>query len=90
VILFECCGALTVQSAAMPERLELDGDVPFMMQVYPIREERRAMMIRGGDARRRLRPPADGLPPHQSALLPADRGVWRSHRRSNGIEYLVQ
>ena len=34
--------APSVLREAVPEWFELDGDVPFMMQVYPIRAERRA------------------------------------------------
>jgi carbamoyltransferase len=34
--------APSVLREAVPEWFELDGDVPFMMQVYPIRPERRA------------------------------------------------
>jgi carbamoyltransferase len=34
--------APSVLREAVPEWFELDGDVPFMMQVYPIREEKRA------------------------------------------------
>ena len=34
--------APSILREAVPEWFELDGDVPFMMQVYPIREEQRA------------------------------------------------
>jgi carbamoyltransferase len=34
--------APSVLREAVPEWFELDGDVPFMMQVYPIREDKRA------------------------------------------------
>jgi carbamoyltransferase len=34
--------APSVLREAVPEWFELDGDVPFMMQVFPIREQRRA------------------------------------------------
>jgi carbamoyltransferase len=34
--------APSILREAVPEWFEIDGDVPFMMQVYPIREERRA------------------------------------------------
>jgi carbamoyltransferase len=36
--------APSVLREAVPEWFELDGDVPFMMQVYPIRAEKRALI----------------------------------------------
>ncbi len=36
--------APSVLREAVPEWFELDGDVPFMMQVYPIRESKRALI----------------------------------------------
>jgi carbamoyltransferase len=36
--------APSVLREAVPEWFELDGDVPFMMQVYPIREAKRALI----------------------------------------------
>jgi carbamoyltransferase len=36
--------APSVLRDAVPEWFELDGDVPFMMQVYPIRESKRALI----------------------------------------------
>ncbi len=51
--------APSVLREAVPEWFELDGDVPFMMQVYPIRTEQRAAHS-GGDPRRRHGPAADG------------------------------
>jgi carbamoyltransferase len=36
--------APSVLREAVPEWFELDGDVPFMMQVYPIRVEKRAQI----------------------------------------------
>ena len=50
--------APSILREAVPEWFEQDGDVPFMMQVYPDpRGEARADS--GGDARRRLGPAAD-------------------------------
>ena len=56
---------------------EEDDDVPFMMQVYQIRAEKRAL-IPGRDPCRRLRPPANRLSRDEPALLHADRGLPRS------------
>jgi carbamoyltransferase len=36
--------APSVLREAVPEWFELDGDVPFMMQVYPVREDKRALI----------------------------------------------
>ena len=36
--------APSVLRESVPEWFELDGDVPFMMQVYPIRAEKRALI----------------------------------------------
>jgi carbamoyltransferase len=36
--------APSVLREAVPEGFERDGDVPFMMQVYPIREEKRTLI----------------------------------------------
>ena len=36
--------APSILREAVPQWFELDGDVPFMMQVYPIREERRPLI----------------------------------------------
>ncbi len=36
--------APSILREAVPEWFELDGDVPFMMQVYPIRADRRAQI----------------------------------------------
>ena len=36
--------APSVLREAVPDWFELDGDVPFMMQVYPIRAEKRALI----------------------------------------------
>ena len=55
---------------------EEDDDVPFMMQVFQIRAEKRAADP-GGDPRRRLGPAADRLPGDQPALLAPDRGLPR-------------
>ena len=51
--------APSILREAVAEWFEADDDVPFMMQVYPIREERRALDS-GGDPRRRIGPAADG------------------------------
>ena len=50
--------APSILREAVGEWFEEDGDVPFMMQVFQIREEQ-ARAHPGGDPRRRLRPPAD-------------------------------
>ncbi len=51
--------APSVLREAVRDWFEEDDDVPFMMQVFQIREEKRAADP-GGDPRRRLGPPADG------------------------------
>ncbi len=49
---------------------------PFMIQVYPVRPEKRDVHS-GGDARRRVGPAPVGEPDEQSAVLGADPGVRR-------------
>ena len=81
--------APSVLDEAVSEWFEEDDAVPFMMQVFQIREEKRAAHSRG-HPRRRLGPPADGLATDQPALLSPDRELPRSHRRADGAQHLVQ
>ena len=62
---------------------------PFMIQVYPVRPEKRDDDP-GGDARRRIGPAAVGQPRQQPALLGAHRGVSRRDRRAGAAQHLVQ
>ena len=50
---------------------------PFMIQVYPVRPEKRDVDS-GGHARRWLRAPAVGQPREQSALLGVDQRVQQA------------
>ena len=47
---------------------------PFMLQVYPVRPDKRAV-VPADHARRRLGPAADGEPRVEPALLAPDQGV---------------
>ena len=62
---------------------------PFMLQVYPVRPDKRARGT-GHHARRRLGTAADREPALQPALLPADQGVRAADRRADGAQHLVQ
>ena len=62
---------------------------PFMMQVYPVRADKRAV-IPGGHARRRIGPAADREPRRQPALLGADPRLRAPHRRADPAEHVVQ
>ena len=65
-----------------------DEDVPFMLQVLPIRPERRKANT-GGDPCRRDRPAANRRSRQQSALLRVDPGLLSLDRRAHGAEHVV-
>ena len=71
------------------EWFEEDGDVPFMMQVYPDPRSQARADPRGHPCRR-IRPAADRASPDQRALLAPDRCVPRADRRADGAQHLVQ
>jgi hypothetical protein len=81
--------APSVLAEAVGEWFEEDDAVPFMMQVFQIREEKRGANSRR-PARRWLRPPADRLSPHQPALLSSNRIFPGPDRRADGAEHVVQ
>ena len=81
--------APSVLEEAVSEWFEEDDAVPFMMQVFQIREEKRQAHS-GSDPCRRVGTIADRLPAHQSALSPIDHGVLRAHRHPDGVEHFVQ
>ena len=70
--------APSILREAVAEWFEEDDDVPFMMQVFQIRDGE-ARADPGGHARRRLRPAADGLSrtrnPRYYRLIEAFRGL---------------
>ena len=81
--------APSVIREAVGEWFETDYDVPFMLQVYQIREEKRAADPRG-HARERLGAPAVGDRIAERALLPPHRSVPRPHRRAARAQHVVQ
>jgi carbamoyltransferase len=74
---------------AVADWFEENDAVPFMMQVFQIREEKRILIpaVTHVDGSGRLQ---TSLSAHQSALSPADRGLLRSYRHPHGAQYLVQ
>jgi hypothetical protein len=86
--------APSVLEESVVDWFDEDDAVPFMMQVFQIKEEKRSLIPAVTDSsrhpRRRLRPPADRLTPHQPAIPPPDRKLPRSHRCADGAQYLLQ
>ena len=62
---------------------------PFMIQVYPVRPDKRAVDSRR-HARRRIGPAADREPRDQSALLGVDPRVRQADRRADPAEHVLQ
>ena len=65
-----------------------DEDVPFMLQVIPIRPERRAQIP--GDSRRWHRTTADRRSHQQPTVLLFDRGILSYHRCTDGAQHVIQ
>jgi carbamoyltransferase len=65
--------APSVLREAVPEWFELDGDVPFMMQVYPIRQDKRARIpaVTHVDGSGRLQTVSAATNPRYHALISA-------------------
>ena len=80
--------APSVLEEAVAEWFEEDDDVPFMMQVFQIREDKRALIpaVTHVDGSGRLQTVHRA---HQSALPPADRELSRADRRADGAQHLV-
>ena len=81
--------APSILREAVADWFERDDDVPFMLQVFPIRPERRAANT-GGNPRRRHRPAANRRSRQQSAILRRHRIVLPTDRCSDGAEHLIQ
>ena len=81
--------APSVLEEAVSEWFEEDDAVPFMMQVFQIREEKRQLHS-GSSPCRRVGTAADRLAAHQSALLPIDHSVSRADRHPDGLEHFIQ
>ena len=81
--------APSVLEEAVAEWFEEDDDVPFMMQVFQIREDKRPLIpaVTHVDGSGRLQTVHRA---HQSALLPPDRELSRPDRRADGAQHLVQ
>ena len=81
--------APSVLEEAVAEWFEEDDDVPFMMQVFQIREEKRPLIpaVTHVDGSGRLQTVS---PTHQSALSSIDRSLSRQHRRADGAQHLIQ
>lgn len=71
------------------EWFEEEADVPFMMQVFQVREEKRTF-IPAGDSRRWLGTAADRASRDESSLLRSDRKVSPANRRADGPQHLIQ
>jgi carbamoyltransferase len=69
--------APSVLREAVPEWFELDGDVPFMMQVYPIRADKRAQIpaVTHVDGSGRLQTVSAATNPRYHRLISAFRGL---------------
>ncbi len=80
--------APSILREAVPAWFEVDDDVPFMMQVYPIRVEKRARIpaVTHVDGSGRLQTVYRETNPRS----PADRGFCGADGRSDGGEHLVQ
>ena len=81
--------APSVLDKYVAEWFEEDDDVPFMMQVFQIRAEKRPLIpaVTHVDGSGRLQTVSAA---HQSALLSPDRQLPRPHRRADGAEHIVQ
>jgi predicted NodU family carbamoyl transferase len=66
-----------------------DDDVPFMLQVIPIRPERRGANTRS-DPRRWNRTPPDCRSHQQPALLLLNPGILSFDRCANGAQHIIQ
>ena len=62
---------------AVPEWFELDGDVPFMMQVYPIREDKQSSIpaVTHVDGSGRLQTVTEAINPRYYRLISAFRAI---------------
>jgi len=69
--------APSILRESVPEWFELDGDVPFMMQVYPIRSDRRAQIpaVTHVDGSGRLQTVEQSANPRYYALISAFRDL---------------
>jgi carbamoyltransferase len=69
--------APSVLREAVSDWFELDGDVPFMMQVYPIREEKRALIpaVTHVDGSGRLQTVTQQTNPRYHRLIAAFRDI---------------
>jgi len=69
--------APSVLREAVPEWFEIDGDVPFMMQVYPIREDKRSQIpaVTHVDGSGRLQTVSASANPRYHALISAFQSV---------------
>ena len=81
--------APSVLEEAVAEWFEEDDDVPFMMQVFQIREEKRPLIpaVTHVDGSGRLQTVSST---DQSTLSPADRELSRPDRRADGAQHVVQ
>jgi len=80
--------APSILREAVPQWFEVDDDVPFMMQVYPIRAEKRAQIpaVTHVDGSGRLQTVYRETNPRS----PADRGLCGADGRADGAQYVVQ
>ena len=81
--------APSILREAVAEWFEADDDVPFMMQVYPIRAEKRALIpaVTHVDGSGRLQTVTRETNPRYYALIEAFRALTG---RADGAEHLVQ
>ena len=81
--------APSVLEEAVADWFEEDDAVPFMMQVFQIREEKRALIpaVTHVDGSGRLQTVYRRTNPRYHQL---DRGLPRPHRRADGAQHLVQ
>ena len=81
--------APSVLEEEVSDWFEEDDAVPFMMQVFQIREEKRNIIpaVTHVDGSGRLQTVSRT---HQSAISPPDRDVPRTHRCANGAQHFVQ
>jgi carbamoyltransferase len=69
--------APSILREAVPDWFELDGDVPFMMQVYPIREDKRSLIpaVTHADGSGRLQTVSEKTNPRYYRLVSAFRDI---------------
>ena len=81
--------APSVLEEAVTDWFEEDDDVPFMMQVFQIREDKRPLIpaVTHVDGSGRLQTVYRRTNPRYHRLI---RGLSRSHRRADGAQHLVQ